>query len=83
MNQEQLVQRFIDQELTPQELQIALQVAEGKTNKEVGAALFLSPRTVEFHLKRVYRKLGLRSRAGLIRKFATSSGEGRDAALPA
>jgi DNA-binding CsgD family transcriptional regulator len=59
------------EELTPQELQIALQVAEGKTNKEVGAALFLSPKTVEYHLTHVYRKLDLSSRAELIRAFAT------------
>jgi DNA-binding CsgD family transcriptional regulator len=58
------------EELTPQELQVALQVAEGKTNKEVGAALFLSPKTVEFHLARVYRKLNMSSRAELIRHFA-------------
>ena len=58
------------EELTPQELQVALQVAEGKTNKEAGAALFLSPKTVEFHLARVYRKLDLSSRAELIRRFA-------------
>ena len=56
-------------DLTPQELQVALQVAEGKTNKEVGAALFLSPKTVEFHLARVYRKLDISSRAELIRRF--------------
>lgn len=58
--------------LTPQELQIALQVAEGKTNKEVGAALFLSHKTVEFHLSRIYRKLDISSRAELIRRFAES-----------
>ncbi|MGH3127689.1 MAG: response regulator transcription factor, partial [Gaiellaceae bacterium] len=57
------------EELTPQELQIALQVAEGKTNKEVGAALFLSHKTVEFHLSRIYRKLDISSRAELIRRF--------------
>jgi DNA-binding CsgD family transcriptional regulator len=59
-----------EEELTPQELQIALQVAEGKTNKEVGAALFLSPKTIEFHLGRVYRKLGISARGQLIRRFA-------------
>jgi DNA-binding CsgD family transcriptional regulator len=53
-------------ELTPQELQVALQVAEGKANKEVAAALFLSPKTVEFHLSRIYRKLGIGSRAELV-----------------
>jgi DNA-binding CsgD family transcriptional regulator len=55
----------VQEELTPQELQIALSVAEGKTNREVGARLFLSPKTVEFHLSHVYRKLGVRSRAEL------------------
>jgi DNA-binding CsgD family transcriptional regulator len=59
------------EQLTPQELQIALQVSEGKTNKEVGAALFLSHKTVEFHLSRIYRKLDLNSRAELIRRFAS------------
>lgn len=58
------------EQLTPQELQIALQVAEGRTNKDVGAALFLSHKTVEFHLSRIYRKLDLNSRAELIRRFA-------------
>jgi DNA-binding CsgD family transcriptional regulator len=58
------------EQLTPQELQIALHVAEGKTNKEVGAALFLSHKTVEFHLSRIYRKLEIHSRAELIRRFA-------------
>jgi DNA-binding CsgD family transcriptional regulator len=57
-------------ELTPQELQVALRASEGRTNKEVGAALFLSPKTVEFHLARVYRKLGVSSRTELARRFA-------------
>ncbi len=57
-------------ELTPQELRVALTVAEGSTNKEAAAALFLSPKTVEYHLGAVYRKLGLRSRAELARMFA-------------
>jgi len=59
------------EELTPQELQIALQVAEGKSNKEVGAALFLSHKTIEFHLSRIYRKLNIHSRAELIRLYAS------------
>jgi DNA-binding CsgD family transcriptional regulator len=58
------------EKLTPQELQIALLVAEGKTNRDVAAALFLSPKTIEFHLTRVYRKLDLHSRAELARLFA-------------
>jgi DNA-binding CsgD family transcriptional regulator len=59
------------EQLTPQELQIALQVADGRTNREIAAAVFLSPKTVEYHLTHVYRKLGLHSRAELIRRFAT------------
>ena len=56
-------------ELTPQELQVALQVAEGKTNKEVAAAMFLSPKTIEFHLARIFRKLGVTSRTELTRRI--------------
>jgi DNA-binding CsgD family transcriptional regulator len=51
--------------LTPQELQVAIVVATGKTNREAGAALFLSPKTIETHLGRVYRKLDIRSRTEL------------------
>ena len=61
------------EQLTPQELQIAVHVAEGKSNKEVGAALFLSHKTVEFHLGRIYRKLDIHSRAELIKRFATEA----------
>ena len=55
--------------LTPQELQVALLVARGSTNREVAAEVFLSAKTVEKHLGNVYRKLELRSRtelAGLV-----------------
>ena len=44
---------------------MALLVADGLTNREVAAALFLSPKTIEHHLSIIYRKLGLRSRAQL------------------
>jgi len=54
--------------LTPQELQVALVVAKGATNREAAASLFLSPKTVEFHLGNAYRKLGLRSRTELVRR---------------
>jgi DNA-binding CsgD family transcriptional regulator len=54
-------------ELTPQETQITLLVANGKTNREVGAQLFLSPKTVEWHLGHIYSKLGVRSRGELAR----------------
>jgi DNA-binding CsgD family transcriptional regulator len=62
-------------ELTPQELQVALQVAEGKSNKEVAAALFLSPKTVEFHLVRVFRKLAIQSRTELVRRVSREGAE--------
>ena len=60
------------EQLTPQELQIALLVAEGRTNREVGRALFLSTRTVEFHLTRAYRKLGIASRTELTRLLTSA-----------
>jgi DNA-binding CsgD family transcriptional regulator len=59
-------------QLTPQELQIALLVAQGRTNAEVGQAVFLSTRTVEFHLSRAYRKLGVASRTELTRRLASA-----------
>jgi DNA-binding CsgD family transcriptional regulator len=51
--------------LTPQASQISLLLAEGKTTREVATALFLSPKTVEYHWRKVYTKLGIRSRAEL------------------
>ena len=56
-------------DLTPQELQIALAVANGATNREAAAQLFVSPKTVEAHLSSAYRKLGIRSRTELARVF--------------
>jgi DNA-binding CsgD family transcriptional regulator len=54
-------------ELTAHELQVAVAVAEGATNKQVAARLFLSPKTIDFHLRNIYRKLGIRSRTELAR----------------
>jgi DNA-binding CsgD family transcriptional regulator len=61
--------------LTPAEARIAALVAEGKTNREVAAALFLSERTVEGHLSRVFGKLGVRSRTELARKLPSPTQE--------
>ena len=58
-----------NERLTPQELQIAMLVSQGRTNAEVGQAVFLSTRTVEFHLSRAYRKLGVVSRTELTRRL--------------
>jgi ATP/maltotriose-dependent transcriptional regulator MalT len=52
-------------DLTPQEVQIVRLAAEGLTNPQIGARLFLSPRTIEWHLRRTYPKLGISSRREL------------------
>ena len=52
-------------ELTPQEEQIGRLARDGLSNPEIGARLFLSPRTVEWHLKKVFTKLEISSRMGL------------------
>jgi DNA-binding CsgD family transcriptional regulator len=73
-------------ELTAQELQIARFVAEGLSNREVAAQLFLSPRTIEFHLRNVFRKLGIASRMELARldlgPETASAPQARDLAIP-
>ena len=61
--------RAIGNELTPSEREVATLVAEGHTNREVAAALFLTERTIESHLSRTYAKLGVRSRAELAHRF--------------
>lgn len=49
-------------EMAPQELRIALLLAEGRATREAGSAVFLSPKTIEYHLRSVYRKLDITSR---------------------
>ncbi len=62
-------------ELTPRELQVALLVAQGATNREAAASLFLTVKTIEFHLGHIYRKLGVRSRTELAHRLATAERE--------
>jgi DNA-binding CsgD family transcriptional regulator len=52
-------------QLTAQEAHIARLVAEGLTNPEIAAALYISPRTVEWHLRKVFTKFGIRTRREL------------------
>ncbi|HLK78236.1 MAG TPA: AAA family ATPase [Streptosporangiaceae bacterium] len=66
-------------ELTTQEAQVARLAAQGRTNPEIGAELFISPRTVEYHLHKVFPKLGISSRKELRRAFP----DAEDAAVPA
>ena len=58
--------------LTRQEQQVAALAATGARTKEIAAAAYLSPKTVECHLTRVYRKLGIRSKAELASAFRTA-----------
>jgi DNA-binding CsgD family transcriptional regulator len=68
--------------LTPSEVRVAQLVAEGRSNKEVASVLFISRQTVEGHLKRIYLKLGVRSRAELAYRFALPQGEHASARSP-
>jgi DNA-binding CsgD family transcriptional regulator len=56
--------------LTAQELAVAKLVVGGATNRDAAATLYVSPKTIEFHLANVYRKLGVRTRTELVRSFA-------------
>jgi DNA-binding CsgD family transcriptional regulator len=63
------------EELTAQERQIAQLARDGLSNPEIGTRLVLSPRTVEWHLRKVFTKLGIRSRRDLANTFASSASQ--------
>jgi DNA-binding CsgD family transcriptional regulator len=69
--------------LTSQELQVSMLLVEGRTTREAAAALFLSPKTVEYHLRKVYTKLGISSRAELAELLTPASRKAGEPPAPA
>jgi ATP/maltotriose-dependent transcriptional regulator MalT len=67
--------------LSPQELRVAAAVGRGASNREIASELFLAPKTIEFHLRQIYQKLGVRSRPALV--AALAGGAAEDRASPA
>jgi len=63
--------RWADERLTPQEASVAHLVLSGLRNREIAEELFVSTKTVEFHLRHVYAKLGVTSRSQLVRRLAS------------
>jgi DNA-binding CsgD family transcriptional regulator len=61
-------------ELTPQELQVLREIAAGATYRQAAQSLFLSPKTIEYHLHKIYRKLGIESRHQLVARLETLNG---------
>jgi len=70
---ERLAERMSGSDLTGRELEVLQQIVAGKSNKETAATLFLSVHTVEDALKRIYRKLDVRSRTELSRRLSADS----------
>ncbi|WP_280434061.1 helix-turn-helix transcriptional regulator [Nocardia carnea] len=69
-------------QLTPQEARIAEAVADGYTNRDIAAQMFLSTRTIDYHLRKMYQKAGVNSRAELTRILLTQAGNNRGARRP-
>jgi DNA-binding CsgD family transcriptional regulator len=69
--------------LTPQEMQVAGLVAEGSSNRQIAAQLFISPNTVEYHLQKVFRKVGVSSRTQLARALLAHTVQAQTAEAPA
>ena len=63
-------------DLTAREFQIARLAADGLTSREIGSQLFISPNTVEYHIKKVFQKLGVRSRIQLAKAIPEPAGGG-------
>ena len=82
---EKVRKRTVDtlNDLTPQEAQIARMARAGRTNPEIGAELYISARTVEWHLRKVYSKLGISSRRELADAEALVAGGDSPGVVPA